>query len=233
MATVHETPTDLRPAADASGRLLLREVPWDAYMAIREPSGNDHMRMTYHDGVLEIMSPGPLHERGSRRLDQVVLAVAVALDIACSGVGSTTFRRKGDDPRRGSGKEPDQGFYVAHEALVRDKDEIDLDVDPPPDLAIEVDDTTDSDLKMLAYAALRVPEVWIYEAREERLRFLRLGEDGTFTEIASSLSFPMLSPALVLEGMQVGHGLPETRRLPRLGFWARETFGPPPADAGA
>ena len=42
------------------------------------------------------------------------------------------------------------------------KDRIDLAVDPPPDLAIESDFT--SKTRIDAYLAIRVPELWVYDA---------------------------------------------------------------------
>ncbi len=40
------------------------------------------------------------------------------------------------------------------------KQQIDLETDPPPDLALEVDATTLTSSE--DYEALRIPEVWIY-----------------------------------------------------------------------
>ena len=107
------------------------------------------------------MSPRYRHEKYNRRIDRVVWELVVEARIPCACAGSTTLRRENDE----AGKEADTCFYIANEPLIRDKDEIDLDVDPPPDLAIEVDDTHDSQGKLPIYAALRVPEVWRYDAR--------------------------------------------------------------------
>ena len=80
--------------------------------------------------------------------------------------------------RRGNGKEPDQSFYFANGPAIRGKATIDLEVDPPPDLWIEVDNRSSSKGRLPLYAALGVPEVWQYRVRRRTLRFFRLNEAG-------------------------------------------------------
>jgi Uma2 family endonuclease len=70
---------------------------------------------------------------------------------------------------RGRGKEPDKAFYFANAAAIRGKETIDLRVDPPPDLWIEVDNRGSSKGKLQLYAALGVPELWRYQARRALL----------------------------------------------------------------
>ena len=132
----------------------LRGVSYDFYEEVRRAPGNYHVRMTYHDGTLEIMSPQYRHEKYSRRIGFIVLAVTSLLGITCEGAGSTTFKRRGQGRKRGWGKEPDQSFYMASASKIRGKDEIDLEVDPPPDLWIEVDHRGSS---RRSSAALRSP----------------------------------------------------------------------------
>ncbi len=177
---------------------VLRDVPWDLYLALRELPRNSHLRMTYHDGTLILMSPEFVHDQSSRRLNKIVCEVADAFDVEYAETGSTTFRRKGHEEREGDAKEPDEGFYIgASETLVRGKKAIDLEIDPPPDLAIEVDNKSDSTLALPTYAGLLVPELWRYDARAQTLRFGRLVE-GTYVTIDRSLCLPMLTPERVL-----------------------------------
>ena len=49
--------------------------------------------------------------------------------------GSLTLTR--DDLQKGA--EPDSSYYIQNEALVRDKENIDLAIDLPPDLVLEVE----------------------------------------------------------------------------------------------
>ena len=139
------------------------------------------------------------------------------MDIPCTESRSTTFRLADEEV----GKEADTSFYIAHEEMIRDKDEIDLAVDPPPDLAIEVDNLANSLGKLPIYAALRVPEVWRYDARAGVVWFGRLQHDGTYTSLERSECLPMMTPARVLEALALCQGLPESRWGRRLQEWIR------------
>jgi len=74
--------------------------------------------------------------------------------------------------------EPDECYYVAHAADVAAKDKLDLRIDPPPDLAIEVEISPPDVARVPIYAALGVPEVWRYD--EEGLRPMRRTRSGTY-----------------------------------------------------
>jgi Uma2 family endonuclease len=188
-------------------RITLGDVPWDDYVRFRDSDKNQHLRMAYYKGTLEFMSPRYRHEKYSRRLDRLVWELVVELEVPCAFAGSTTFRKEGAE----AGKEPDACFYFANEPLIRDKEEIDLAVDPPPDLAIEVDNFSNSEGKLPIYAALRVPEVWRYDVRAGVLWFGRLQTDGTYAAITHSESLPLLTPARVLEALNLCRGVPESQ----------------------
>jgi Uma2 family endonuclease len=87
---------------------------------------------------------------------------------------------------------------------------IDLDVDPPPDLWIEVDNRVSSAGRLPVYAALGVPEVWTFRARKGTLRFAALDGDA-YRPIDRSLSLNGLTPAIVLELLAEADRLGETR----------------------
>ena len=188
-------------------RVILGDVPWDTYVRLRDSDKNQHIRMAYYKGTLEFMSPRYRHEKYSRRLDRLVWELVVELEVPCAFAGSTTLRKEGAE----AGKEPDACFYFANEPLIRDKEEIDLAVDPPPDLAIEVDNFSNSEGKLPIYAALRVPEVWRYDVRAGVLWFGRHQTDGTYAAITHSDSLPLLTPARVLEALNLCRGVPESR----------------------
>ncbi len=190
--------------------LPLYGVSYDFYQQIRRAPGNRLLRMTYHDGTLEIMLAQYRHEKYSRRIGLVVLAVTSVLGIPCQGTGSTTFSRRGPQMSQGWGKEPDQCFYLTHESRIRGKDEINLEVDPPPDLWIEVDHRGSSRGRMQLYAALGVPEIWRFRPRHQQLWFGSL-QECTYVEVVRSLALPMLTPELVLEALKLGADLPESQ----------------------
>jgi len=204
---------------------VLRRVAYQDYVRLRDEPANAHLRMTYHDGTLEIMSPEYLHEKPSRRLGLVVFVLTQELDIPSEGTQSTTFRRGSVGLKKGHGKEPDQSFYFANVDHILGKDTIDLDVDPPPDLWIEVDNRASSRGRLPLYAALGVPEVWRYQTHKNTFWFGRLIE-GSYQAIDRSDALPMLTPSHVLEALAMGEGLSETQWGRQLRHWVRETFGP-------
>lgn len=169
-------------------RIILSNISWETYERLLADHENSSApRFTYDRGMLEIMSPNPEHEEANRQLAQIVLILAEERSINVRGLGSTTFRR--EDLERGF--EPDSCFYIRNEERVRGKKRIDLTVDPPPDLVIEVDITSPSLGKFPIYARLGVPEVWRYDG--EKLSIHQLAGDAGYTEIRRSAVLPDLT----------------------------------------
>ncbi|WP_435017536.1 Uma2 family endonuclease [Tundrisphaera sp. TA3] len=196
---------------------VLRNVPYEVYRLLVEDEANDHLRMSYHDGTLEIVSPKHLrHEIPSVRLLFLVTTAAEVLGIDYRAVGSGTCMKAGAGPFLGVGKEPDQSFYFAnHRRLPTDR-EVDLDAgDPPPDLWIEVDNRVSSAGRLPVYAALGVPEVWQFRVKSRKVQFLRLV--GNNYEVADrSLSLPILTPAFVRDALTTNHDLSDLDWIRRL-----------------
>jgi Uma2 family endonuclease len=205
------------------GFLTLQHVDWEIYRRLRDEPTNDRLRMTYLDGTLILMSPQILHDSDSRRLLYVVTAVVRAWRIRFLAVGTTTLRLEGRVDLQGAAKEPDEGFYLGEdEARIRGKTTLDLSVDPPPTLAIEIDNLADSEAALPAYARLGVSEVWLYKARDRSLWFGRLAGEA-YEEIRRSAVLPRLTPLLVLEALEAAHtgDLDELDWLDWLDAWAR------------
>ena len=175
--------------APVQDRFLLHGITWATYKRILEEQGERHIRVTYDRGELELMTLSYDHERRSRSLNRLVEGVAEELGIPIATAGSITINREIAD----RGLEPDECFYFANEPLIRGKAKIDLDVDPPPDLAIEVDVSRSSLNRMDIYAALGVPEVWRWS--KDRLIVYHRQEDGTYEVRDVSLTFPFLPMA--------------------------------------
>jgi Uma2 family endonuclease len=200
----------------AVGQTVLHGVAYDDYVKYRLDPKNDHLRMTYHNGWLALISPALRHERPAEHLGMIVRAVAAVFAIPYLVSRCTTMRRGVPGTQLGSGKEPDNSFYFAHLAAVRGKDEIDLETDPPPDLWIEVDNRSSSVGRLPLFAALGVPEVWRYRARRGTLWLGRL-EGDRYEEIDRSVSLPMLTPAVALDL------LAKAAQAPDDGSWDEQT----------
>jgi Uma2 family endonuclease len=165
-------------------------VSWREYTRmLRAFADRPGFRLTYDRGTLEIMSPLFEHEIDADLLGRFVVVLTEELGMPIQAGRSTTFRRR----KMRRGLEPDHSWWVAHAADVRGKRRIDLRVDPPPDLAIEIDVTHRPIDRMAIYARLGVPEVWRLDAKG--LTFHVMQPDGRYAEQAHSLSFPQFAPA--------------------------------------
>ena len=183
-------------AAEGQAGTVLRGISWKEYLRLRDNPENYHVRMSYLDGTLILVSPQFIHDSYGWQFALMVVAVCEAVGIPSRCTVSTTLQRKGPGPRKGSGKEPDFGFYFRENVFrMRKKEAVVLEVDPPPDLAIEIDNKVDSSKALALYARIGVPEVWRFKARTKKLWFGRLvGEK--YETIERSLNLPRLTPAL-------------------------------------
>lgn len=197
-------------------RFLLRNIAWDQYRAFADALGEAHVRLTYDNGILELMTLSYAHERQHKLLGRLVEVLTEELNRPMQSGGSTTFNR--EDLKRGI--EPDQCYYLDNEPLVREKEEIDLSVDPPPDLTIEVEVTRSCLDRMALFAALRIPEVWRYDG--EHLHIHLLMEDGTYAESERSRHFPFL-PITELEAfLRRRTEMDETSLIKLFRQWVRD-----------
>lgn len=165
-------------------RVLFHDVSWQEFEAILEELGDRRSaRLAYSLGTLEIRMPLPKHEKAKVIIGDLVKILLEELEIDCEPFGSTTFKRED----MAQGVEPDDSFYIQNHARMIGKERIDLKVDPPPDLAIEVDVTSKTQLD--AYEALGVPELWRYEDGKLQINILR---NGKYIESEISPTFPNL-----------------------------------------
>ena len=203
----------------AEQRVVLHNISWNTYeRLLADHENNSAPRLTYDRGELEIMSPSPEHEKVNRRIAQLVLAVAEELNIEAEDLGSTTFRR--EDLERGF--EPDSCFYIQNEEQVRGKDRLDLAVDPPPDLVIEIDITSPSFSKLPIYAQIGVPEVWRYDG--ERMTILVL-EGSDYAKTAESIVLPPVTSNVLTDFVEKSKSMKRTAWLEVVREWSRENSG--------
>ena len=197
-------------------RVLLHGVPWKTYIALRDVRESRNVRMTYDRGELEMMSPSKRHEICAHLLGRLIETWAEELDIDIQSCRAMTCRR--EDLARGF--EPDNSYYVKNEPQVWQKLELDLSVDPPPDLAIEIDLSGETLKKMPLCAAFGVPELWRYDGRT--LEVFKLGPEGQYLPQTASVSFPQLPLSEVQRLMsQVGE-VRENALIRSFRTWTRE-----------
>jgi Uma2 family endonuclease len=182
-----------KPPAPAEGRVLLHGVSWETYeRLLEEHNESAGPRFTYDDGYLEIMTLSIEHEDPNRTLSSLVELILGEWDVDFRRAGSNTF--KSSELKKGF--EPDTSFYIEHAAAVRGRKRLDLAVDPPPDLVIEIEVTEPLLPRLPIFASVRVPEIWCCTG--EIVRILRL-ERGRYREVKRSGPLSPLTAELITD----------------------------------
>lgn len=170
----------------AENRTSLSNVRWETFIELAEQRRGSIPRMTFCEGVLELMSPLRQHENIGRLIGRMVETYTEVRGIEIHSVASTTFKRK--DLQRAF--EADESYYIQHADLMRVKEHTDLTTDPPPDLVIEVEMTSSLIEKIDLFATMGVPELWRHDG--ESLWMYAL-VDNRYQLIESSLALSGLT----------------------------------------
>jgi Uma2 family endonuclease len=168
-------------------RVMLRRATWLEYEALLAMRGDSAVpRITYLEGVLELMSPSRNHEQDKKLLARLVEAYAEELAIDLFGIGSWTLKREEAD----RGAEPDECYSIGP---VSDDD--------MPALAIEVVKTRGGISKLEVYRGLGVGEVWFW--KDERITVFVLEADR-YREVQLSRLLPAIDMSLLAELVKRG-----------------------------
>lgn len=162
----------LTPPEQVTQRVILNEISWETYQRLMEERGeHPQPRYAYDRGRLEIMVTSYEHENLKHDIGTLIEVIAEELEMDIVGAASTTFQR--EDLAKGF--EADACFYVQDASRIRGHKQIDLRVDPPPELVIEIDISHPSLNKFPIFAGLGIPEVWRYHKQTINI-FRRAGE---------------------------------------------------------
>jgi len=179
--------------------LLINGVAWSDYerlLAELEAAGRN-VRVTYDRGKLEIMTLTYEHERYKALFAHLLAILTEELGLPLIGGGSVTLKRA----NQAQGAEPDDSYHIQRAAAVRGKLRIDLETDPPPDLAVEVDITSSSLPRFPIYAEMGVPELWRFDGQQ--VQFYRL-VNVAYQEIMESGLFPFVNVETLNDFINLG-----------------------------
>jgi Uma2 family endonuclease len=174
--------------AEADRRFLLTDVPWWTYVALRDALESSRVRMTFLEGMLELMSPSELHEEEGKLIARVLEAWADEVDADLRGFKSATFRKEAGQ----RGAEPDECYTLGPKAK-----------DAPPHVAIEVVLSNPLVDKLEVYAGLGVGEVWVWVAASRTFVVHRLASSG-YTVVDRSALLPTLDLTLLASFVRPG-----------------------------
>ncbi len=166
-------------------RLLLKDFSWQQFESVLEELGEHRgTKLSYSQGNLEIRTPLLEHEKAKSIIGNIVEFLLEEFQIDYEPSASTTFK----NPQMNKGVEPDESFYIAERNAVIGKNKIDLKVDPPPDLAIEIEITSRTEFDN--YQELGIPELWRF--RRDGTLQINVLRQGKYVESQTSPTFPNL-----------------------------------------
>lgn len=199
----------------AEKRVSLYHISWHSYEQILDAIGeNRAARLTYYKGTLEIVSPLEEHESASDRLGILIHILTEELNLNIKSMASTTLNK----PELKIGAEPDKCYYIQNEPAVRGK-KVDLAIDPPPDLVVEVDITHTDINKNQLYQELKVPEFWRYNGKVLTISLLNQNQ---YQESETSATFPLLAKSKISEFLAQCNTNGETQTKRAFRTWLRE-----------
>jgi Uma2 family endonuclease len=178
LITISPEKLSLTPGSE----VILRNQTWEDYeelLAIRQDKNSPKLYFNAQTQEIRLMSPLASH---GKRIDTLRDLVKILLRL--QGKDWECFDPITLKQFKQAGVEPDACFYIKNRQAILGKDRIDLSLDPPPDLAIEVDLTSMTNLEN--YKPLAIPELWIY--RPDILKIYIFAE-ANYQENVQSLLF--------------------------------------------
>jgi Uma2 family endonuclease len=174
--------TKLVTPALSEPRIPLHSVSWEQYEAMVTAVGSrPRLRMTYLEGLLEIMTISAEHEMLKKMIARLIEVYALEKELDLFSCGSATYR----SAAAARGLEPDESYCIGTRKEF-------------PDFAIEVVLTSGSLDKLKVYQGLGIPEVWFWQ--DGRLMVQSLQADGdAYAPVSRSVLLPDLDLNLLAE----------------------------------
>jgi len=187
------TPYEIVSQLPADTVVTFHAVSWEEYEELLEQvSEASGLRLSYDDGTLQAMTLSYEHENYACFLDKLITVISLRTRINIRSFGSATMKKR----KVQKGNEPDACYYVQSANLIGNRMDIDINTDPPPDVAVEIDVHHDSRSKLSIYASLGVPEIWRYDGRQMTIYHRTQGE---YVPAEASLALPLLTSAVLTE----------------------------------
>lgn len=201
---------------DSEQRTLLLNITWQTFKTMLAEMGCQRgSRLAYDSGIVEIMTPLMPHENSNRLIEVFVGVLCEELSLEIKRTGSLTLLR--DDLEQGA--EPDSSYYIQNESLVRAKENIDLAVDPPPDLVLEVEYSRSKIDKLQLYAAMGIPEFWRYNGNVLRIYQLK---SGKYLEENQSMTFAPIPVTEIPRFLQESRDIGEIACTKNFRSWVKQ-----------
>jgi Uma2 family endonuclease len=202
--------------------LVLDGEPWSFYSRLlRHFDRRRRLFITYYRGFLEITTRTFWRERAAVIMAMLVQVWTEERELPIRSGGSTRLGRRD----LGCGLEPNECFWLSHEAQMRGVKELDLRRHPLPDLVIEVDPKWQGIPRLPIYAALGVPEVWRV-SKAGVLSFHVLQPDEKYAVVSVSAALPPLTSADIQPHLDLRDQIDDNAVVRGFRAWVR-TLPPP------
>jgi Uma2 family endonuclease len=198
-----------------SDYLLLRDVRWHDYEHILRLLDDRHLRITYDQGALEVMTLSAEHEYLKHLLRRIIEALIEELGLKMIGLASVTLRRSNME----KGLEPDECYWIQNAIAVKNPRRYTIQSDPPPDVALEIDITHPSLDRLPIYAAFQVPEIWRHDGNMLHIHVL---VDDKYSDSEYSYAFPFVTAAELTVFIQKREQIDEVEWIQHFRAWVRE-----------
>jgi Uma2 family endonuclease len=194
-------------------RVIERLTP-SAYSQFLTAIGNHRLRHSYAANRLET-SPRKSQPRHSRFIGRLIEHATLVDDIPIQSVGNMTLT----NPAFTLGVEPDESFYTANESRVRCKPVYEPEIDPPPDLLVEIDSPHEVVPRMEVFAKLGVTEIWLCGKDTLIINILR---EGKYEPTERSWSFSQLTGPTIMRFVNMRFDVGDTAATRRFGEWLQQ-----------
>jgi Uma2 family endonuclease len=197
--------SELARIEDPEETSIISDLDWQTYEALlTRLEDNAHYRVTYLNGILEIVSPSIRHEKIKKRLATLLERYLILQQIQHIPMGSSTLKNK----LKNAGAEPDECYCIGSETEI-------------PNLAIGVNITSGNINKLATYQQLGIEEVWIWAGNRLNIYDLReeISSDSSliygYERVERSELLPDLNIALLSECTLISDQLQSVREFER------------------
>jgi Uma2 family endonuclease len=176
---------------------------WDEFLQAADNPEYGQGKFYYYQNHLRIeMSPvGNDHSRDHSIINNAISLYVTLKDINLNGSDNCSYRLSGHKEAQ-----PDLSYYVGSKVseVPYGTGIVNLDQYAPPDLVIEIANTSLSDdqgKKRLLYEELGVKEYWIVDVKVGKILAFKMENKGSY-QIRESLVLPNLNLAILEEALQ-------------------------------
>ncbi|SRR5260370_20665035 len=216
---IQEKPPTPDPQSEEQ-HFFLSCVPWESYIAIGNALPDwPGLRITYDRGKMEFMTLSRKHEIWKVWLGQFIVIIADELNRPIEPGGQMTMQR--EDLEKGI--EGDDIFWIEHEPQMRGKLTWEPEIDPSPDLALEIEVSRSVINRLAIYASLNIAEVWTFNGTAITIRCLQA--DGTYQITDKSKAFPEVPVSQIVSFLLPDPTTDYLTALRQFRAWVRQILG--------